>query len=310
MPVIAVIGSIVADILVQTPHLPASGENMHVARIEVSTGGKAANAAVAFVRLGGRAHLFGQVGDDAFGRMAQDALRAEGVNIAGIEVDARTPTGAGVLLVEPNGETAFIIAAGANLTLAPESFEQRFRPLLPELDGLLFNFEAPEPVLLLAERLAYERGVPVFVDAGPNRPYSPQLWRRAAVLTPNRPEAESMVGHPIRNDAEALAAARTLLAQGPQAVVLKLDARGALLVTPEQSHFIPAHRIQPVDSAGAGDAFTAGLVLALLQGASLLEAASFANACGALAASRFGAMPSMPRLEEVMRKMTVSERVE
>ena len=300
IPTLAVIGSIVADIVVQTPRLPASGENMHVPRIEAFTGGKAANAAVAFTRLGGRAHLFGQVGEDAFGRMALETLQNEGVNAEGVAVDAQTPTGAGVLLVEANGQTAFIIAAGANLTLTVETFEPRFRALLPHLDGLLFNFEAPEAVLLTAKRLANERGVPVFVDAGPHRPYSADLWRGAAILTPNRSEAESMVGHAIRDDADALAAARALLAQGPRAVVLKLDARGALLVTPDMTEFVPAFPVRLVDSAGAGDAFGAGLALAALQGKSLIEAVRFANACGAIAASRFGPMPSMPTMADVM----------
>ena len=298
-PTIAIIGSIVTDIVVQTPRIPASGENMHAPRIQVMTGGKAANAAVAFRRLGGRAHLLGNTGADGFGQQARVDLEAEGVDISGVGADPDQPTGSGVLLVEPDGQTAFIIAPGANLTLKPQQLEANLRPLLPHLDGLLFNFESPEACLLLAADLARAHDVPIFVDAGPDRPYSPELWRDAAILTPNQPEAEAIVGYPITDDESAIVAARDLLARGPQSVVLKLGARGALLASADTIQHIPAFPITAVDSAGAGDAFTAGLTLAVLQGRALPQAVRFANACGAVAASRFGTMPAMPRLAEV-----------
>ena len=298
-PTIAIIGSIVADIVVQTPHIPASGENMHVPRIQVMTGGKAANAAVAFRRLGGRAHLLGNTGADEFGRQGRVDLEAEGVDISGICTDPDHPTGSGILLVEPDGQTAFMIAPGANQTLTPHQLEKHLRPLLPQLDGLLFNFESPEDCLLLAADLAHSHDIPIFVDAGPARPYSPELWRDAAILSPNQPETEAIVGYPITDDESAVAAAQDLLARGPQSVVLKLGKSGALLADSDSIQHIPAFPIQAVDSAGAGDAFTAGLVLAVLQGQALSQAVRFANACGAVAASRFGTMPAMPRLAEV-----------
>jgi len=298
-PTIAIIGSIVTDIVVQTPRIPGSGENMHVPRIQMMTGGKAANAAVAFRRLGGRAYLLGNTGADEFGRQGRVDLEAEGVDISGVSVDPDQPTGSGILLVEPDGQTAFMIAPGANQTLTPHQLEKHLRPLLPHLDGLLFNFESPEDCLLLAADLAHAHDIPIFVDAGPDRPYSFALWRDAAILTPNQPETEAIVGYPITDDERAVAAAQDLLARGPQNVVLKLGERGALLASEDRIQHISAFPITAVDSAGAGDAFTAGLALAVLQGQALPQAVRFANACGAVAAGRFGTMPAMPRLAEV-----------
>ncbi len=300
---LAIIGAVVMDILVETPRMPQGSDSIHVPRIQVMTGGKAANAAVAFVRLGERAHLIGNVGADAFGSQALAALRAEAVEVAGVHVDPAASTGAGVLLVEPDGQTAFLIAPGANQTLTTAQLEASLRPLLPHLDGLLFNFEAPESCLLLAAEMAHDHGIPVFVDAGPYRPYSPVLWRHALVLTPNESEATAIVGHPVDDDASALAAAHELLAQGPQAIVLKRGERGALVVTPNFHAFVPAFLVPVVDTSGAGDAFTAGLVAAMLQGQTLVEAVGYANACGAVAASRFGTMLSMPTAAEVQAFM-------
>ena len=208
-PTIAVIGSIVADIVVEAPHLPASGENLHVPRIQSMIGGKAANAAVTFARLGGRVHLLGNTGDDIFGEQARAVLQAEGVDISGLCRDPEHPTGSGILLVEPDGQTAFMIAPGANQTLQPDQLDQALRPLLPRLDGLLFNFESPEDCLLLAADMARAADVPIYVDAGPYRPYSSRLWRHAAVLTPNQPETEALVAHAIRGGRQRLRRRRT-----------------------------------------------------------------------------------------------------
>jgi ribokinase len=299
MPVIAVIGSIVMDIIVETPRIPGSGENLHARQVTPATGGKAANAAVAFTRLGGRAHLLSNVGVDAFGDEALATLKAEGVAVAGVGRVHDAPTGAGVLLVEPDGQTAFIIAPGANLTLTPGEVEERLKPILSKIDGLLFNFEAPEDALLRAVELARDAAIPIFVDAGPARPYSSELWRHAAILSPNEPETEALVGFKIVSDEAARAAASALLTQGPRAVVLKLGARGALLATPDTMRFFPAFPIRPVDAAGAGDAFTAGLVWARLQGWSRERSLGWANACGGWAAARLGAMPAAPDRAQV-----------
>ncbi len=299
MPTIAVIGSIVMDIIVETPRIPGSGENLHARQVTPAPGGKAANAAVAFTRLGGQAHLLSNVGTDAFGDEALATLTDESVDVAGVGRVHDAPTGAGVLLVEPDGQTAFIIAPGANLTLTPDDVDARLKPILGEINGLLFNFEAPEEALLRAVDLARAADVPIFVDAGPARPYTPELWRHATILSPNQPETEAIVGFALDSDAAVRAAASVLLAQGPRAVILKLGARGALLATDDRMQFFPAFPIRPVDAAGAGDAFTAGLAWARLQDWSWERSLRWANACGALAAARLGAMPAMPAHTEV-----------
>ena len=299
MPAIVVIGSIVMDVVVETPRIPASGENLHARSLRPVPGGKGANAAVAFVRMGGQAQLIANVGQDAFGEQIMAALARAGVDASGVGRVHDAPTGAGALLVEPDGQTAFIIAPGANLTLTPAQLEKRLTPILPRLHGLLFDFEVPEAALLRAAALARAANIPIFVDAGPARPYSPELWRHAAILSPNQPETEALVGFSIDGDEAAQDAAAQLLAQGPRAVALKLGARGALLATKEVMRFFPAFAIQAVDAAGAGDAFTAGLVWARLQGWAWEKSMRWANACGALAASRLGTMPALPTGKQV-----------
>jgi len=71
---------------------------------------------------------------------------------------------------------------------------------------------------------------------------------------------------------------------------------------------VPTHRVNVVDTTGAGDAFRAGLAVQVAQGRSLDDAARFACACGALACTVMGAEPSMPRLEAVERLLAAQAK--
>lgn len=298
-PTLAVIGSAVTDIVVETPRLPGSGENIHVPRLAVMPGGKATNAAVTLVRLGAAVHLISNTGRDHWGEQLRQELAAAGIQTSLIGRHPSQPTGIVIMLAEASGQTAYIAHPAAGRSVSAADIRQRLTPLLPRLDGLLFNLEADEAALQTAADLAYAAGVPIFVDAGPVRPYAAGLWQHAAILSPNEPEAAALVGHNLADEAAVVAAAQALLAAGPPVVVLKLGARGAYWATPTAAGWAPAFPIQVIDPAGAGDAFTAGLVWASLTGQPLPQAVRWANACGAIVAGRFGTMPAMPQAEEV-----------
>lgn len=299
MPTIAVVGSIITDLAVLTPRLPARGENILAHRLKIGPGGKGANAAVAAARLGARSILVGRVGDDHFGREELAALRAEGVNTDAVSIDPEVQTGAAVVMVDDEGENTILVIIGANDRLTPEHVEAGLAPHWGHLDAVLINFEVPPAAVAAAVNAAHAHGVPAIVDAGPPRTFGAEIWGRATVISPNALEAATLVGHPVEDEAAAEAAARELLNSGPQAVVIKRGAAGALLVTREGIQHIPAFRVNVVDTTGAGDAFSGALVVALAEGKSLPEAVRFANAAGALAVTRVGTLPAMPTRAEV-----------
>ncbi len=299
---IAILGSLMLDVTVNTPHLPRSGENLLVPDILFTAGGKGSNAAVAFVRHGAHVHLIGNVGSDAQGQQLCRQLQEAGVDTSLIDHHPSAPTGVVVMLAEPGGHTSYLAHSGANRSLTPASVRQRLQPLLPALDGLLFNFEPPASALHAAATLARAHNAPIFIDPGPERPepeYGPSLWASAAILCPNEPEASALTGQPISSDEDALQVARTLQHHGPTAVVIKRGPRGAAWATAHDSGLAPAFPITPLDTAGCGDAFTAGLVWATLAGLPLPTAIHWANACGALTAQRLGTLKTMPTREEV-----------
>lgn len=296
---VAVVGSVFADITVRTPRLPHSGENMYVDDLVTNVGGKGSNAAVTLARHGARVHLITNVGADTAGEQARTALAAEGIDLAGLGSDPCTATGAVVMLAEASGETCYLVYPGASRTLTAADVEERLAPLALSLDAIYLNLEAPEEALLAAAQVARRHRIPLYIDAGPERPMPPALWAHAALLSPNVPEAAVHARMPIANLEDVERAARALLAQGPALIVVKLGEQGALVVDSGGSAHVPAFAVPVVDPGGAGDAFTAGLVWALLQGQEPIDAVRWANACGALVVGRLGTAPAMPSREEV-----------
>jgi ribokinase len=282
------------DLIVRTPRVPARGENLLAGGFRTDLGGKGANPAVALARMGAESHLIACVGQDHFGERALSILRGEHVHVAGVRAVAEEPTGIALIMVDDGGENTILVVPGANTALTPAAIEAGLAPLWDRLNALMVNFEIPEPCVAAVVMAGRTHGVPVIVDAGPTRRYAPASWAAATVLTPNRLEAETLVGYALEDDAATLRAARELRSLGPESVVLKLGARGALLCTEDSAQFVPAFEVQAVDTTGAGDAFTAALTLALAEGQSLPSAVRFANAAGALAVTRLGALAAMP----------------
>ena len=299
MKQIAVIGSVVIDLAVQTPRLPAVGETLLADNFKIGPGGKGANAAVAVQRAGGAAMLLGCIGDDDFGRMEMAALREEGVDVDAVAIHPEASTGVGIAMIDADGENTILGVLGANDYLSPDDVTLALALHRDTLNGILVNFEVPEPAAAAAVQLGVNYGIPVIVDAGPARPYTPETWRDCTILTPNEQETETLVGYPVSDDTTAERAARELLGMGPSAVVLHRGAHGALLVTPGDTIHIPSFQVDVVDTTGAGDAFSGTLSVGVAEGLPLVDTIRRANAAGALAVTRLGTLPIMPTRQEV-----------
>lgn len=296
---VAVVGSFNMDLAVRTPRAPLQGENLSAYSLRIGLGGKGANPAVALARLGLASALVGCVGADDFGRRALVALQQEGVDVSGLVMLPDADTGVALIMVDDGGQNTILVVNGANDHLTPEHVSHALQPMWGDLRAILVNFEIPEAAVAAAVREGVTHGVPVVVDAGPPRRYAAETWRGAAVLSPNEEEAKALLGYAVDDETSALRAAHDLLATGPQAVVLKLGARGALLCTPQGALHVPPFQVSVVDTTGAGDAFTAGLVAALVEGMALPQAVRFANAAGALAVTQLGTMNAMPTRAQV-----------
>jgi ribokinase len=270
---VAVVGSANLDLVATVPRLPRPGETLTGAALERVPGGKGANQAVAAARLGADVRLVAAVGADGFGREALAELTAAGVDLSGVqEVDA--PTGIALILVDEAGENQIVVVPGANHAVDPAAVD------VGEPDALVCQLE----VLDEAIEAALRRTDAFFcLNAAPARPVSPAILERADLIVANSLELEALGSSPMG----ALFA-------------VTLGADGALLLEDgeEVARAVPPP-VDAVDGTAAGDAFTACLVVSLLEGRERGEALARACAAGAIAASRPGAQPSLPTAQEV-----------
>ncbi|MFD6178450.1 MULTISPECIES: ribokinase [unclassified Isoptericola] len=295
---VVVVGSANVDLVVDVPRHPGGGETILGGDLRRSPGGKGANQAAGAARAGGADTSFvGAVGRDDAAALLLASLRRVGVR-TDLVWRLDVPTGTALITVSPDGENAIVVAPGANSRLAVE------RPQAERIaaaDVVLAQLEVPLDVVLAA---AAERrpGVPLVLNAAPSRALPDALWDAVDVLVVNEHEAADLVGGPAgetadTDDPEALAAA--LLRRVP-AVVITLGGAGSLVAhrgTPPVR--VPAHRVEAVDTTGAGDVFCGVLAAGLARGEDLAAAARLAAAAGALAVTRRGAQDAVPAASEV-----------
>ena len=122
----------------------------------------------------------------------------------------------------------------------------------------------------------------------------------ADVVTPNETEAEALTGIEVTDFSSAEQAAKEISALGPKAVIITMGGQGGLVLTNDDDMFtFEPLDVETVDTVAAGDAFAAGLSVAIGEGQSIRESVEFGRVSGGLAVTAEGAMISMPTREQV-----------
>jgi ribokinase len=283
---VLVVGSVNVDLVVTVGRLPGEGETVTGGRFARHGGGKGANQAVAAARAGARVVFLGAVGDDDHGAEAALDLRAAGVDVAPLVVLQGEVTGVAAIVVAADGANQIAVASGANARLDGTLVRERLGADGPRFDVLLVNHETTDDANLAAIDAARRAGARIVVNPAPARPLGAAVLAAAPVLTPNADEARALTGEA---DVEAAAAALHAATGAPVAVTL--GAHGALTVEDGRARTVPAPRVAAVDTTGAGDAFTAGWLVARFNGADPATALEQATTLAARAVSQAGARP-------------------
>jgi ribokinase len=293
---IIVVGSLNADLVVRTPRFPQPGETISGEDLLIIPGGKGANQAVAAARQGTSTAMVGRVGNDSFGPTLIENLKRNDVNTSHVQTDAQAATGTAIIVVDANGQNSIVLSPGGNGRVTPADIDN-----VPfgNYKLLLLQLEIPVEAVLAAARRAKEMGLRVLLNPAPARSLPVELLSLPDILVPNESELSLLTDQPVNDIASAENAAKTLLGRGVQHVVVTLGANGALIVSKEPTKHIPSFKVDVVDTTAAGDAFIGGFASALLQNKSMEEAVRYGCACGALAATEFGAQPSLPTKEDV-----------
>lgn len=294
-PRITIVGSFAVGLTLRAPRFPVGGETLLGTDFDMGPGGKGSNQAVCAARLGAESHFVGLIGTDDFGEMALRLYEQEGVESGFLQRTPDCHTGVGFITLNAQGENHIVLDPGANGLLRPEHVDAA-EPLLASSDVVLSGWEIAPESAARALALARRHGVTTILNPAPGRAADDALLAHADVLTPNESELRLLAGVAPDEPADTLVLARELQARTGASLVVTRGSRGALLLH-RCGHVeeLPAATVSVTDSTGAGDAFTAALAVALGEGQSLGRAARFAACAGALACTRLGVIPALPR---------------
>ncbi|HXS74821.1 MAG TPA: ribokinase [Terracidiphilus sp.] len=298
---IVVVGSVNLDLVCAGKRIPAPGETVSGEIFQTFFGGKGANQAVAVGRLGYPVSMIAKVGDDEFGSQLRNGLRAAKVNVREVGTTKDTASGVALISVDAKGQNSIMVIPGANGKLLPRDID-RALPMLRSAGMILTQLEIPmETVEYLCE-VSQRLKVPLMLDPAPARQLSRKIFKQVSFLTPNESETCMLCGISTSALTPAMIseAAQQLRSKGPANVIIKLGARGAYIDAADGLRCaVSSFKVGVVDSTAAGDAFNAGLAVALLRGMSLRDATRYAAAAGAVSVTRAGAQPAMPTGPEV-----------
>lgn len=281
---VVVIGSANLDLVANVGHLAEPGETVIATGYAEHAGGKGLNQAVACRRSGARTAFIGCLGRDGAGDVLHRVLADE--RIENYTVDVSAPTGRALISVDDDAENSIVVVPGANHRLGIGVVDDH-RSVLSDTRVVLAQLEIPLDAVEAAFAVARLAGAITILNPAPAAALPPGLLPLCDVIVPNQTEVAQLGG------------TSALLDAGVSTVVVTLGARGIRVVTRDGAVEIPPYAVRAVDTTGAGDAACGALAASLAAGSDVVTAARRAAAAGALAATRHGAVPSLPTAEQI-----------
>ena len=291
------VGSANVDLVTFNDTFPRPGETIFGKKFDMGFGGKGANQAVAARRCGASVGMVAKVGSDLFGPATIKNFESQDIDASQVRIAEGISTGVAPIFVDPSGQNRILVIKGANETLSPEDVDAA-APLLSKADTILLQFEIPLPTVYHTIRFAKSNGIRCIVNPAPALPPDFKEVAAADYFVPNESEAEAITGIPVHTIEDAKKCAEYLLARGLSHVVITLGERGSLLGDIEGLELIPAFKVDPIDSTGAGDAFIGSFAVFLAEGLADKEALTRASLYAALSTTRVGTQKSFPNREE------------
>jgi ribokinase len=275
---VCVVGSVNADLTFTVNALPRPGQTVLASSLLSSPGGKGGNQAVAAARAGASVQLVAALGSDSAAEYLRAHLRANAIGLDGV-VTLSGPSGTAVIVVDAAAENNIVVAPGANAQLTVDSSE--IHAVIADSDVVLLQLEIPIATAIAAARVARAAGTTVIVNASPAgaRPHDLlALSELADVVVVN--EAEAREWHwPVPH------------------LVITRGRRGASYLGQDERFDVPAPRVTPVDTTGAGDVFAGVLAAGWRDGHEV--ALRRACAAGALSTLVPGAGDCAPYAETI-----------
>ena len=296
MPQVVTLGDINVDIIASILRYPSPGGDGLAERVEVHSGGSAANTATVLANFGVDVGIIGRVGRDVFAAQALASLAGAGVDLSCIQLDDEATTGMMFIPVTPDGERTMFGYRGANPWLDPALLDEEYiaQADVFHLSGYALLAEPQRSAAQQAVKIAHRAGVAISLDVGLEvaaraTEEVKALLPLVDLIFPNQAEAEHLIGSRDVNEA-----VRALSEYDIETVALKLGQQGCTVGSEGEILSVPTFAVEVQDTTGAGDSFDAGFILGRLWSLGARESAILANALGALATSAIGAGDALP----------------
>lgn len=283
-------GSCNIDIVYNIDHIVKPGETLAASGVETFVGGKGLNQTVALANAGVKVYHAGCIGQD--GEMLKEFMSNAGADLKYLNtVDCQT--GQAVIQVDKNGENAIFLYSGANHAVTKEYIDKVISKF-NEGDFLLLQNEINNIDYIIDA--AFKKRMKIFLNPAPIDEKITQLdFNKIYCIIVNETEC---LGYTGSANPEAF---YDLIVQkyNNLSAVVTLGENGSVFIDKNGMYHQSAYSVKVVDTTAAGDTFVGFFVAELSRGVSPQEAIKTASAAAALAVSRKGAAPSVPKLDEV-----------
>ena len=306
-----VAGLAVVDIIGKPVDLrrpPKAGGLQIIDSLRMTTGGNVSNVGIDLAKLGFRVGAISRVGNDSLGRFMLQEYRAYGMDTSGITVDPGAQTSATIVSVDRTGERTFLHTRGCMAGFRARDVLKQL-PLIRKAPWFVFGYlgllpEMERGLARLFRTIKKRTGSKIFLDTGgrPSRLSRASLKSLVSSVDCFIPSLEEAILLTGRKSPEAIA--RTLLESGTLEIAgVKLGRRGCYIASQKEAKHIPARQVRSVvDTTGAGDAFAAGFIAALMKGFDVFDAAFAANAVAASSVTMLGASTAIRPFRTYLRK--------
>lgn len=297
---VTIVGSLNVDTTLRIKRMPLPGETLAAEGKSSAAGGKGANQAVSVARSGAQTAFIGEVGKDNSGQMMLDEMKANGIDVAGIRENDQVGTGTASILLDENGQNSILIYGGANQQLSPTDVEAA-KDKITAADFVVAQFETPQAATLRAFQLAKANGVTTILNPAPAQKIDPEVLKLTDLIIPNETESAELTGVIITDETSMLISAAKFAQMGVRNLIITVGAKGAFYCTQDGYSFIPAFKVNAVDTTAAGDTFIGALSSQLKPDMSNIEKALvYAQRASSLAVQKMGALPSIPTREQIL----------
>lgn len=300
MKKVVVVGSSNTDMVVSAAKIPLPGETIMGSDLAIIPGGKGANQAVAAARAGAQVLFVTKTGEDDFGRQAIQGYRNEQIDTSYIFTTSESPSGIALIIVdEHSGENSIVVAPGANNRLTPGEI-MSVTDQIRDAAIVLVQLEIPLQTVEKCLQLARQSGIRTILNPAPAQVLSHSLLKLVDIITPNETETMLLTGIEPNNRENTERAARILLERVNDTVIITLGAEGVFYLSKNGAKaFLPATRVQAIDTTAAGDVFNGYLASHLASGDNMETAIRQAMKAATSSVCKKGAQTSIPFAHEL-----------